>query len=345
MIKSSVTRRRFIQAASATTIPTAQTPTAAADPKDKTALFRFVQWNDLHVENFTPSDYELANRKTDYLTESLNDATHCPVPDFVIAVGDMIHGNHGQASLIPDFKRFKTLTAELACPLYPAVGNHENLSSGEGDPTKEGPYWKTFGRDRTNYTFDHGGLHFVIINNSGAPGSNRTEVGKRRNRWLEKVLADSKDKPKILCCHIPLVPIREERVLKKSFGFGSYIAHDDQMLAIVDRHADSIAAVLSGHIHLTGAIKRKGVYHIVPSGPASYPCDFASYEVFTNRIHVRMHSLPKDLVTPSSDIHGRPRYEIDYTDAQHSTHELYMKGNRSERDFEIALATTIRTER
>lgn len=343
MTEKNLSRRRFVRTAAlataATTLGVRGASLLAGEPADK-PLFRFVQWNDMHAEEFTPNDYESANEKTRYLTESLNGATHCPVPDFVIAVGDMVHGNHGQASLAPDFNKFMALTADLSCPLYPVVGNHENLGS-EGNPTKEGPYWDTFGRDRTNYTFEHGGLLFVILNNSGAPGSNQTEVGKSRNRWLGEVLADSKDQPKILCCHIPLVSIREESVLQKSFGFGSYMAHDDEMLAMVDRHADSIVAVLSGHIHLTSVVQRRGVTHIVPSGPASYPCDFASYEVFADRIHVRMHSLPEKLVTPSTDIHGRPRYKTDYTDAQHSTHELYMKGNASERDFEIALAPAI----
>ncbi len=333
-----LTRRRFMQvaAASTATIPIDSATEATEVSADETPLFRFIQWNDLHVETFTPKDYELANKKARYLVESLNAADHCPVPDFVIAVGDMIHGAHGQESLVADLEEFIALSSDLTCPLYPVVGNHENIQ-GEGNPTKEGPYWNTFGRDRTNYTFDHGGLLFVIINNSGAPSSNQKEVGKIRNRWLAKVLADSKDKPKILCCHIPLVPIREESVLKESFGFSSYRAHDEEMLAMIDEYAESILAVLSGHIHLTAAIKRKGVYHIVPSGTASYPCDFASYEVFADRIRVRMHSLPEKWVTPSTDIHGHPRYKTDYTDTRHPTHESYMKGNPLERDFEIIL--------
>ena len=87
-----------------------------------------------------------------------------------------------------------------------------------------------------------------------------------------------------------------------------------------------------------GAVRRKGVYHISISGTASYPCDFASYDVFPDRIRVRVRSLPERLVTPETDIHGRPRHKVDYTDAAHPTHESYVKGNASERDFEIPLA-------
>ena len=78
--------------------------------------------------------------------------------------------------------------------------------------------------------------------------------------------------------------------------------------------------MLSGHLHLTGVVRRNGVYHIAVSGTASYPCDFASYEVFADRIRMRVHSLPPNLVTPETDIHGKPRYTTDYTDAAPTSH-------------------------
>ena len=151
------------------------------------------------------------------------------------------------------------------------------------------------------------------------------------------MLAASKELPTILCCHIPLVPLRDEEVLKQSFGFGSYTAHDAELLKLVDTHADSVVAVLSGHLHLTGVVRRNGVCHIVISGTGSYPCDFASYEVFADRIRMRVHSLPPNLVTPETDIHGKPRYATDFTDAAHVTHEAYVRGNPSERTLEMVL--------
>ena len=85
-----LTRRQFIQAAaaSATTVPMTPTAKALPVPSNKSPLFRFVQWNDLHVEDYTPNDYELANKKACHLAKSLNAATHCPAPDFVVAVID-----------------------------------------------------------------------------------------------------------------------------------------------------------------------------------------------------------------------------------------------------------------
>ncbi|VAX36673.1 hypothetical protein MNBD_PLANCTO02-107, partial [hydrothermal vent metagenome] len=303
-------------------------------------LFRFVQWNDMHVVAKEKTSYPLANEKMSYLADSLRNETHFPVPDFVIAVGDMIHGIK-QENFAPDLKKFMELKGKLPCQFYPAVGNHENLQR-EGQPKYEGAYWDLFGKDHTNYTFEHGGILFIIINDSGAPSSNQMKVGKTRKRWLNKVLKKSGNQPKIICCHIPLIPVREEKVLKKSFGFSSYAAHDKETLAMVDKYSKSILAVLSGHLHLTGVVERKGVYHIVPSGTASHPCDFASFEVYADHVRVQMHGLPEKFLKAGGGIHGKKRHKIDYTDKNHATHELYLKGNPSERDFQIPLPTPLK---
>ena len=36
---------------------------AAAPPEAEQPLFRFVQWNDIHIDATPPSDYKLANEK------------------------------------------------------------------------------------------------------------------------------------------------------------------------------------------------------------------------------------------------------------------------------------------
>ena len=52
---------------------------------------------------------------------------------------------------------------------------------------------------------------------------------------------------------------------------------------------------------------------------------------------LRVHSLPEELLTPQTNIHGRPRHKIDYTDSEHPTHESYIKGNPSERTRDMVL--------
>jgi hypothetical protein len=337
MFEVQVTRRSFVRAAGIGMALRAVGPIRFAAGQTtrpgETPLFRFVQWNDVHIDETQPPAYELANAKMRYLVDWINDAERRPRPDFVIGIGDMIHGGSLE-SLAPDTRLQKELLGDLKIPFYPVVGNHENVQQ-EGDPKHEAAFREAFGDDRTNYTLKHKGILFVMLNNSGAPRSNSDAVGRRRNEWFRSILDTSADLPRIVCCHIPLVPLRDEPVLAKSFGFSSYTAKDERLLSLVDEHARSILAVLSGHLHLTGVVTRNGVHHVSISGTASYPCDFASYDVFPGRIQLRVHSLPENLLTPRTNIHGRPRHEVDYTDSRHPTPESYVKGNPVERTLDI----------
>lgn len=337
-MQGKITRRRFVRVAGVGTVLGAIGQNCVrmsrADDEGEKPEFRFLQWNDVHIDETEPPDYQLANGKMKYLVNWANEKGDVR-PDFVVGVGDMIHGG-ALATLAPDTRLQKRLLADLKVPFYPVIGNHENQQQ-EGSAEYEAAFCEAFGVDRTNYTVKHKGLLFVMLNDSGAPMSNTKDTGRRRNDWLRGVFKESAGVPKIICCHIPLIPIREEPVLAKSFGFVSYAAKDPELLSLVDEHAESIAAVLSGHLHLTGVVVRKGVHHISVSGTASYPCDFASFDVFPDRIHMRIQSLPEELRTPETNIHGRRRHKVDFTDASHSTPESYICGNPSERDVEIPL--------
>ena len=69
---------------------------------------------------------------------------------------------------------------------------------------------------------------------------------------------------------------RDEATLARSFGFSSYRDPDPETLKLVDRHAETVIAVLSGHLHLTGMRMRGTVCHFALSGTASAPSDGAA---------------------------------------------------------------------
>jgi hypothetical protein len=143
---------------------------------DGRPLFRFVQVNNLHV-HYGPPNFEdhcvLANEKARWVVERINGEKDFPLPDFVVAVGDMIDGEPqrlGPRLLAPDFKVFQEIFKPLRCPLYPVMGNHEDMQQ-EGNPDFERPYRDSFGADRVNYSLEHKGLVFIVLNDSGAPGA------------------------------------------------------------------------------------------------------------------------------------------------------------------------------
>jgi 3',5'-cyclic AMP phosphodiesterase CpdA len=343
MFSSDLTRREFLGVAGGAAAVGLLTPLAGLSDTpaaaDKKPLLRFVQINDTHVQAHAPPAYKLANEKLRHLVAAFNKGTYFPRPDFVLGIGDIISGGSLKA-IQRDYALLRPILAELKCPFYPVMGNHEDRQQ-EGKPEYVALFAENYGGRKPNYTFQQGGIEFVVFDDSGATPANRTEVGRERRRWLRQTL-EAATLPVILCCHIPLVPVRDNAVLGKSFGFKSWVLDDDELLKLVDAHADRILAVLSGHLHLTGMVRRKGVYHISISGTGSYPCDFAVYEVYADRIHVRVLGLPKELTTPETNLHGRPRHKTDYIDAAHPTPLSYVSGNASERTFDIPRNRTAR---
>ena len=293
-----------------------------------TALFSFVQLNDTHVNLPDQTGYEKSNEKLQRIIESIRTQEHFATPDFVLLVGDIIHGG-SLDNLLPECKLARQMLSKLGCPYYPVLGNHEVMQQ-EGSPEYESPYKQVFGADRVNYFFVHKGILFVCINNSGSRGNGDT-VSDARNAWLTDVLRAHPDMPKIVACHVPLIPMRQEAVLAESFGFTSYKVEGEGTWEILRAEKETVIAVLSGHLHLTGMVTTDDIVHICPSGPASYPCHYAHFTVYREHIDVAMHQVPADLVTPRTNLHGERRHGRTFTDKNHPTPEEYVAGTAHER--------------
>ena len=304
-------------------------------------LFSFVQLTDMHLNR--PGDfggYEKTTPKVKHVIDVINEEKNFPMPDFVILTGDTIHGGKLEC-LLPQCKFAKEMLSTLRCPYYTVIGNHEVVQR-EGDPDYQGPYEQVFGKDRVNYDFTHKGFHFVCLNNSNGHGDETGKepirtVTRKRNRWLAQTLQKHPQMPKIIACHIPMVPLRDEPVLKKSFGFSTYKMIGSGTWDIIRANNKTVVAVIHGHLHLTGVVIEDGIYHISPAGTASYPCHWAHYTVYRDRIDVRMYQVAKDLVTPAMNIHGIPRYKHGFTDSTHKTAEEYVCGTKAEQQFTIRI--------
>lgn len=257
-------------------------------------------------------------------------------PEFIVSAGDIIEGEGDNEDRERDFEYMKTLILDgTNLPFLPCVGNHEN-SDGEGDPEKNEAYDRFIGPRWHNYIYTRGGIGFIVVDTSDAQRVN-DKVTAARNGFLVRALDRLKGMPVILVTHAPLIPMRDPEVLKESFGFPHWKVQDPEMLRIVEDNADRVIAVLSGHLHLTCVRQQKGIYHIVPAGTYGYPSDFASLDVYGDRIEVRMHAVPVQWLTHDGDIHGQPRHKINYNDKEHPDHETYLWGNPGERDLIIPL--------
>lgn len=309
-------------------------------------LFSFVQINDIHL--FLPGEkgYPKTEEKLRKVISAINHEEKFPLPDFVLVAGDIINGS--SLNLLQSECEFsKKILDELKCPYYTVAGNHEEINT-EGNPRFLNAYVRTFGEDRVYYSFIHKGIQFILFDDSNGLGSD-DDTASLRNGWLIDTLESNKDYPKLIVCHIPLVALREDKVLSKSFGYWTYKLVGDDTFRIIQNYSDTVIAVLSGHVHLTGAVKTNSywlsflfpgendIYHIAPSGLASYPCHYAHYTVYENKIEVKMIQVDRDLVTPISNIHGKFYHNQVFTDSRHRIPESYVCGNRDENIFSIPL--------
>ncbi|MGV8094342.1 MAG: metallophosphoesterase family protein [Mangrovibacterium sp.] len=322
---------------------------AAPVKSEQKPVFRFLQVNDLHVQSYYsryspltggsilgPNWYGDANNRAIWLLEALEKETFFPKLDFLLCAGDMIVGI-SQQNIQVDLEWFdKHFYRHLPIPLYPVMGNHENAQD-EGNLSSETSYRQLFGEDKSDYQFIHKGIHFIVFNNSGSGSNINKERALHRAEKLKQMLKDYPALPKILCCHIPLIPVRHEETLAKSFRFPSYKTIEPECLQVAEQYQDKVLAVLSGHLHLSGVVPHRSFYQIVASGLASYPHDMVLYSVYPDRMDVEFIQIPSDLLEPASNLHGMRRLGRDFTDEQHLDPLSYIMGNGPERKFSIPM--------
>ena len=284
--------------------------------------------------------YVNANIRAEWLLDACKGKSPVLDVDFIPGIGDMVHGASLEG-IENDLAVFKAAIQHVPFPFYPLMGNHE-IKQNQGNPEWESPFLRTFDLPGSNYVVRRGGIVFVMFNNGGT-GHLTEKVRSSQYQWLRAALETNADSPRILCCHVPLLPIRDPTVLAESFGFQSLFSQEPEILDLVQTHAQTILAVLSGHLHLTGMVLKDSVYHLCIAGTASYPSDFAVYTVFKDRIEVDVQQIPADLLDiEETDIHGTRRHGKGFVDQNHSTHQTYLMGNPEERSFTIPLGEMLK---
>ena len=322
--------------ATLTTLATASVTRGAASADAR--RFRFFLWSDMHfrgpgVPGRAPN-YPFANEKALWALECAQGKHGFERPDLVVSAGDTIDGeipDHGV-----DFTAFRTDVIEkLAAPFLPCLGNHENRQ-GEGIPAQNAAYDRAFAPRWHNYVFTCGGIGFLVVDTSGAHHVD-DEVTAARSAFIRRAFERLEGLPVIVVTHVPLVAMRDVETLKASFGFETWKALDPGVLRLVEERRDRAIAVLCGHLHLTGVRRQQGIVHICCAGTCGYPADFASFDVFDDRVEIQMHGAPEQWLDRGGDIHGKPRWPVDYHDAEHPDHESYVWGNPDERALTIRL--------
>lgn len=211
-------------------------------------VFRYAVISDTHIrpsgESSSPWKTNLmTNDRARWVAHTVN--THNP--DFVIHLGDIVHPvphlpTYGSASKVA-----QEIMGSLASPFYLVPGNHD--VGDKNNPTVPSyiindEYIEDFHRYHgpTFQSFDHGDIHFVIIN-SLALNSGLSEETEQRE-WLEADLDEHKGKrihafshyPPYL--HLPDEPSNYDNLDQPARRW---------LLDLIEEH--KVEAFFAGHVH------------------------------------------------------------------------------------------------
>ena len=275
-------RRQLVTAGAATAglalLGRDQTVVAAANVKEqpnRPRPLRVAHLTDMHVqpELRAGEGYAAALRSLKTLD---------PVPDLILTGGD-----HIMDAFEKDAKRAKTqwdlyeqvLAANTKLPVYPVMGNHDVW--GWGQPGQIQPDAAGYGKamaidrlgmngNRSYYSFDRGGWHFVCLDNIVRRGTGY--YGGLDDPQAEWLIADLKanaaagggGKPVCVASHIPLLAAcvffdGDDRVRADFWHVPDAWMHRDVKPLLDLLRRGNVKLCLSGHIHLVDRVDYLGM--------------------------------------------------------------------------------------
>ncbi len=213
-------------------LPMGLTEAAARDAGSQTAgTPLFVQISDSHIGfkgEANPDVPQTVRRSVDLVNRLPQP------PSLVIHTGDITH-----LSKAEEFDQAQQLFSAIrAGELHTVPGEHDVIDG----PGKE--YFGRFGAASNNrgyYSFDHGGVHFIALNNvMNFKPNGLAALGDDQLSWLEDDLrARSASTPIVVFAHMPLWSVYEP------WGWGT----GDSGRAFSALRRFGSVAVLNGHIH------------------------------------------------------------------------------------------------
>lgn len=160
--------------------------------------FHFVQLSDTHWGFEGPPNPD-ARGTLPKAIEAVNALSR--QPDFVVFTGDLTHTTDDGVKRRDRMKQFRDVAGKLRAKTVRFLPGEHDAALDKGDA-----YQENFGT--THYTFDHKGVHFIVLDNVSDPGS---IVGETQLKWLADDLAKrKKDAPIAVLTHRPLFDLYPE---------------------------------------------------------------------------------------------------------------------------------------
>jgi Icc-related predicted phosphoesterase len=155
--------------------------------------FYFVQLSDTHWGFDGPKVNPDAQGTLKKAVEAVNSLELRP--DFVVFTGDLTHTTDDANVRRERMKQFREIAAGLKVKDVRFMAGEHDASLDRGEA-----YQELFGK--LNYTFDHKGVHFIVLDNVSDPGA---IIGDAQLRWLVSDLKQQKNDARIVVLtHRPL---------------------------------------------------------------------------------------------------------------------------------------------
>jgi 3',5'-cyclic-AMP phosphodiesterase len=199
--------------------------------------------------------------------------------DFVLQGGDHVFDalqvNRSRATSV--FDLYAKTEQDLGTKIFHTIGNHDcfGIYSSSGVAESEPLYGKKMFEERfgkTYYSFDHKGVHFIVLDSIGITSDRLYEgrVDQAQLDWLKSDLGKlPPSMPIIVSVHIPLVTafysyVQAPQPEPKHHGLSVVNAYE--VIALFEGH--NVLGVLQGHTHVNEKVMWKGVPYIT-SGAVS----------------------------------------------------------------------------
>jgi 3',5'-cyclic AMP phosphodiesterase CpdA len=159
--------------------------------------FFFVQLSDVHWGYNNPKVNPEARTSLRRAIAAVNRLEE--KPDFVVFTGDLTQTTDDPKVRRQRLAEFREQAAELKVPAVRFFAGEHDASLDRGEAYQEvigGPL---------RYTFDHKGVHFIVLDNTSDPAP---VLGAAQVEWLKADLAQRKaDDPIVVLTHRPLFPL------------------------------------------------------------------------------------------------------------------------------------------
>jgi len=222
--------------------------------------FYFVQISDIHIGGFTPVHVP-GKTILDLAAEDIR-KLGAPI-EFVLATGDLTNSSKDE-----EFERYKRGASSFGVPVYNCIGRHDCLAPDSPSLPLflfgKTPWRRHLGP--TYYSFDHKGVHFVVLDPYIRDHSGRVtlKIPPKQMDWLKTDLERAKGKPIIVAMHPPLW--RDPKTGKFFEPWDQKSA--SELLSLLRGH--KVIACLSGYFHMSDEWKVDGIRVITCGALAGY---------------------------------------------------------------------------